>query len=58
MTKRNPHKHNSEKTVRDIRRATPRQYSAYIWGLPIIAMYPYTEAMGSKVDGINQLYHN
>jgi len=28
MTKRNPNKHSSEKTVRDIRRATRRQYSA------------------------------
>ena len=28
MTKRNPNKRSSEQTVRDIRRATRRQYSA------------------------------
>jgi hypothetical protein len=31
---------------------------AYIWGLPIVAMYRYTVAMGSNVDGISQLYHS
>ena len=31
---------------------------AYIWGLPIVAMYRYTVPMGSGVDGINQVFHN
>jgi hypothetical protein len=31
---------------------------AYTWGLGIVAMYRYTEKMGTRVDGINQVFHN
>lgn len=31
---------------------------AYVWGLPIVAMYRYTVSMGTNVDAINQLFHN
>ena len=31
---------------------------AYTWGLPILAMYRYTVSMGTRVDGINQVFHN
>lgn len=32
--------------------------AAYVWGLPIVAMYRYTVSMGQRVDGINQVFHN
>jgi len=31
--------------------------AAYIWGLPIVAMYRYTVPMGTRVDGVNQVFH-
>lgn len=31
---------------------------AYVWGLPIVAMYRYYESMGPKVGGLNQVAHN
>lgn len=32
--------------------------SAYVWGLPIVAMYRYYQLMGTGPGGINQLVHN
>lgn len=31
---------------------------AYIWGLPILAMYRFTVPMAMKVGGLNQPFHN
>jgi hypothetical protein len=45
MTKRNPNKRSSEQTVRDIRRATRRQYSAE------------EKIPASKDEGPNNLIH-